>query len=56
MGYVYDMSKRTAVYGTAAFMKNKNNAAFKLGGSGLSLDPVAGKNQSGFQVGIRHAF
>ena len=56
VGYVYDLSKRTAVYGTAAFMKNKNNAQVALGGSGLALAPAAGKSQNGFQVGVRHAF
>ena len=56
VGYVYDMSKRTAVYGTAAFMKNKNGAQVALGGSGLALDAAAGKSQTGFQVGVRHAF
>lgn len=56
LGYQYDLSKRTAVYGTAAFMKNKNNSARALGGSGLALAAATGKNQAGFQVGIRHAF
>ncbi len=56
VGYQYDLSKRTAVYTTVAFLKNKNNAAVALGGSGLSLAADAGKNQTGFQVGVRHAF
>lgn len=56
VGYVYDLSKRTAVYTTASFLKNKNNAAASLGGGGLSLAADAGKNQTGFQVGVRHAF
>ena len=56
VGYQYDLSKRTAVYTTVAFLKNKNNAAAALGGSGLNLAPVAGSNQTGFQVGVRHAF
>ena len=55
LGYQYDLSKRTAVYTTVAFLKNKNNAAVALGGSGLSLAADAGKNQTGFQVGVRHA-
>ena len=56
LGYVYDMSKRTAVYGTVSFLKNKDNAAVKLGGNGLALAADMGRNQSGFQVGVRHAF
>lgn len=56
LGYVYDMSKRTAVYGTASFLNNKNGAAVSLAGNGLPLAADDGRNQSGFQVGIRHAF
>ena len=56
LGYVYDMSKRTAVYGTVAFLKNKGMADVALGGNGLALAADMGRNQSGFQVGIRHAF
>lgn len=56
LGYQYDLSKRTAVYGTVAFLKNKNNSARGLGGSGLALGTATGENQTGFQVGVRHAF
>ena len=56
LGYVYDMSKRTAVYGTASFLKNKGNANFNLVASGLGLAGASGKSQNGFQVGVRHAF
>jgi len=57
VGYVYDLSKRTAVYGTYAHMKNKNSAARGLPTSGLSAVTVgAGENVDGYQVGIRHAF
>ncbi len=56
LGYVYDMSKRTAVYGTVAFLKNKGMSDVALGGNGLALAADMGRNQSGFQVGIRHAF
>ena len=57
VGYQYDLSKRTAVYTTVAYLKNKNAASnVALGGSGLALPADAGKNQTGFQVGVRHAF
>ncbi len=56
VGYVYDLSKRTAVYGTVAFMKNKTGSARGLGASGLALTAATGENQTGFQAGIRHAF
>ena len=56
VGYVYDLSKRTAVYGTVAFMKNKTGSVRGLGASGLALTAATGENQTGFQAGIRHAF
>ena len=56
IGYVYDLSKRTAVYGTVSFLKNKGASAVSLAGNGLSLGGASGENQTGYQVGIRHAF
>ena len=60
LGYVHNLSKRTALYGTYAYIKNKNKDGDNLGlelngamdGAGLS-DSGA---QHGLQVGIRHAF
>ena len=56
VGYVYDLSKRTAVYGTVSFLKNKGASAVSLAGNGLSLGGASGENQTGYQVGIRHSF
>lgn len=57
LGYVHNLSKRTAVYGTLAFMKNKDGSNLALGGAGLSYGgPGAGKSQTGVQMGLRHAF
>jgi predicted porin len=53
VGYVYNLSKRTAVYGTAAIVRNKGAATFAVAGS----PPVTGGQKSeGAEVGIRHAF
>lgn len=53
LGYVYNLSKRTAVYTTVAHLKNKN-------GSGLSLNgaTLTSKNDSstGLDIGLRHSF
>ncbi|MEG1375202.1 MAG: porin [Comamonas sp.] len=55
LGYVHNLSKRTALYGTYSFLKNKDAAVFKLGGAqSYNVDP--GKASNGIQVGIRHAF
>lgn len=72
VGYVYDLSKRTAVYGTYAYMKNKNGANRNLGAAAGSFNGLSGadkaattalndtfvngKNVNGFQVGVRHSF
>ncbi len=60
LGYVHNLSKRTALYGTYAYLKNKNDSGVNMGlelngamsGAGLSNSGA----QHGLQVGIRHAF
>ncbi|HEY9067702.1 MAG TPA: porin [Burkholderiaceae bacterium] len=53
LGYIYNFSKRTAVYTTAAYVKNKGAATFAV-----ASNPVlaAGEKSTGFELGIRHAF
>ncbi len=53
VGYIYNLSKRTALYGTAAYVKNKGAAVFNVN-SALAL--ASGQKSSGAEVGIRHAF
>jgi predicted porin len=53
IGYVYNLSKRTAVYGTGAYIKNKGQATFAVA-SAPTL--VAGGKSTGLEVGIRHSF
>jgi predicted porin len=53
LGYIYNLSKRTALYGTAAYLKNKGNAQFALNG-GPAMAP--GAKSTGAEVGIRHSF
>lgn len=52
LGYVYNLSKRTAVYMTLARVHNSGGAAFALNGA------VTGANQSssGTETGVRHSF
>jgi predicted porin len=54
LGYVHNLSKRTAVYATAATVKNKNGANTVLNGAshGTNLN----RNSSGYDIGIRHSF
>ncbi|WP_312587098.1 porin [Comamonas terrigena] len=54
LGYVHNLSKRTAVYGTYAYIKNKDDGALgQTLGNGTLKD---NGSQHGLQVGIRHAF
>ncbi|WP_038207219.1 porin [Xenophilus azovorans] len=60
IGYVYNLSKRTALYATVARVRNKNGAAQTVGGpafvtsfSGQSFTP---KTSTGYDFGLRHAF
>ena len=57
LGYVHNLSKRTALYGTVAFMKNKDASNMGLAAKQVNTSgPGAGENQAGLQLGIRHAF
>lgn len=57
LGYVHNLSKRTAVYGTVAYLKNKDASNLGLAAKSLSTGgPGAGENQTGVQLGIRHSF
>ena len=53
VGYIYNLSKRTAVYGTAAYVKNKGNATFAVASSPTI---VPGAKSTGVEVGLRHSF
>ena len=57
LGYVHNLSKRTALYGTVAYLKNKDASNLALPTKGLEVKgPGAGENQTGVQLGIRHSF
>lgn len=52
VGYVYDLSKRTALYTTVARVSNSGGATTALGGA----TTAANQRSTGFDLGIRHAF
>ena len=55
--YQYNLSKRTAVYGTVAFLRNKDNTIVSLPGTNfVGALPKAGGDSKGFETGIRHFF
>ena len=51
LGYVYDLSKRSAVYATVATINN-SNTALALNGATTKV----GGNSTGFDLGVRHSF
>ncbi|HRM62441.1 MAG TPA: porin [Acidovorax temperans] len=57
LGYVYNLSKRTSVYGTYAYIKNKNKNGNALN---LTVNSSSGVKSNGsqqaVQVGVTHAF
>ncbi|MBW8829635.1 MAG: porin [Burkholderiales bacterium] len=56
IGYVYNLSKRTAVYGTYAQIENKGTANYTVGNiSGFTM-PATEKDSKGFEMGLRHSF
>jgi predicted porin len=53
VGYVYNLSKRTALYGTFSDLKNEGGTSFAVAGN-----PAAAVNEKsrGMEVGLRHSF
>ena len=54
LGYVHNLSKRTAVYTTTALIDNDDGAALALPGGSPGMMP--GEKSIGFEAGIRHFF
>ncbi|RST55849.1 porin [Variovorax sp. MHTC-1] len=65
LGYVHNLSKRTALYATVARVNNRNDAAYAgslssaittgYGSSGVSYTGLP-RSSTGYDFGIRHAF
>ncbi|WP_285410143.1 porin [Variovorax sp. efr-133-TYG-130] len=57
LGYVHNLSRRTALYATFARVSNKNGAALTVGGASfISAGVFTPKTSTGYDFGIRHAF
>jgi predicted porin len=64
LGYVHNLSKRTALYATGTYVRNKNGAAFSAGSGNIDAGYVSSygtgsytpKTSIGYDFGIRHAF
>ncbi|KAF1047501.1 porin [Xylophilus sp.] len=61
LGYIYHLSRRTALYADVARVSNSGAAAFGIGNIGGSISgaaavPVAGGRATGYAAGLRHIF
>ena len=58
VGYVYNLSKRTAVYTTYARLSNTGSSAVisSFGQTSLGASPSFGQSINGFDIGLRHSF
>ena len=52
LGYVHNMSKRTALYTTVARVSNRGGAAQALNGASTAVN----SNSTGLDIGVRHSF
>lgn len=55
LGYVHNLSKRTALYTTYARVRNSNGATSSAV-PGAVAGPAAGSSSSGWDLGVRHSF
>jgi predicted porin len=57
IGYGYNLSKRTQLYGTVAHVSNGDGAQRSIGVQGLAAPGTTlGGNSNGYEAGIRHIF
>jgi predicted porin len=52
IGYVYNLSKRTAAYATFATLSNRGGSAYALNGSITAPN----RNSQGYDLGLKHSF
>lgn len=57
LGYIHNLSKRTAAYVQYASINNKGGAALSVSNNGLSAGNAAPSGKStGYEIGVRHSF
>ncbi|MFT4266164.1 MAG: porin [Xenophilus sp.] len=68
LGYVHNLSKRTALYATVAYIRNRNGAALSAGSTNITASYATSyayggstyaytpKTSIGYDIGIRHNF
>lgn len=60
LGTTYNLSKRTFLYGTVAYVRNGGNSNFSLlatpRDANPNTSPPTGESQTGAYIGMMHAF
>lgn len=56
IGYVYNLSKRTALYATGARTSNKNGSAISVATNGVAAVVAPSQRSTGYEFGVRHSF
>jgi predicted porin len=60
LGTTYNLSKRTFLYGTVAYVRNSSGGTFSVfanaRGSDSATSPLAGESQTGAYIGVMHNF
>jgi len=57
IGYVYNLSKRTAMYATYSRIDNDDGARFTVSGRpAVPASQKSGFSSDGYEFGVRHAF
>ena len=56
LGYVHNLSKRTAVYATVAKVNNSGTAAYNVVSSSALPSLAGGLTSTGYEMGVRHSF
>jgi predicted porin len=56
IGFTYDLSKRTALYGTYSQISNDDGAKYRVFGASNALTQGANNDSMGYQFGVRHSF
>ncbi|MCU0969195.1 MAG: porin, partial [Rubrivivax sp.] len=56
VGFTYDMSKGTALYGTFSTISNDAGGSFRVFGGTNALGRNPNGDNMGYQFGVRHSF
>lgn len=55
-GYVYDLSKRSALYTTVARIRNEGARTSTVSSAGPTAGMLGGQTSTGYEFGVRHTF